>query len=56
MTLASYNSLVWCWYGRAVASVGEVDEARRASGRAIELERAGSYETDAPDLLQQLEG
>jgi tetratricopeptide (TPR) repeat protein len=52
--LAPRNSWAWCWLGKACASLGEVDEARAAFERALELERAGSFETDAEDLLRSL--
>ena len=43
-----------CWFGRAAAAIGEVDEARAAYERAIELTAAGADETDAPELLAAL--
>ena len=52
--LAPRNSWAWCWLGKACASLGEVNEARAAFERALELERAGSFETDAEDLLRSL--
>lgn len=45
-----------CWFGKAAAAIGEVEEARSAYLRAIELTEAGGDETDAPELLAELEG
>ena len=45
----------WCWYGKAAEAIGEVDEARSAYERAIEIEEAGGEETDAGELLDQLD-
>ena len=52
--LAPRNSWAWCWLGKACASLGELEEARAALHRAIELEEAGSFETDAPELLGEV--
>jgi hypothetical protein len=49
---ASWN---WCWLGKAAEAIGELEEARRAYERAIELEEAGGQETDAWELLKALE-
>jgi tetratricopeptide (TPR) repeat protein len=46
----------WCWLAKADAAIGEKEEARKACERAIELERAGGEETDAPELLAELGG
>ena len=46
----------WCWFGKAAAAVGEIGEARFAFEHAIELSEAGWDETDAPELLAELEG
>lgn len=54
--LAPRNSWAWCWFGKACASLGEVVEARAALERALELERAGSFATDAGELLRSLAG
>lgn len=43
----------WCWYGKAAEAIGELEEARRAYERAIELEDE-DQETDAPELLEAL--
>jgi tetratricopeptide (TPR) repeat protein len=52
--LCPKNSWAWCWLGKACAGKGEHEEARRAFERAIELEAAGSFETDAEELLEGL--
>jgi tetratricopeptide (TPR) repeat protein len=44
----------WCWFGKAAEAIGELDEARLAYGRAIELTTQGADETDAPELLAAL--
>jgi hypothetical protein len=44
----------WCWYGQAAEAVGQIEEARQAYARAVELEEAGAEETDAFDRLCQL--
>jgi tetratricopeptide (TPR) repeat protein len=44
----------WSWFAKAAAAIGELEEARRACERAIELTEAGSDETDAPELLAAL--
>ncbi len=45
----------WCWYGKACEAIGETAEARIAYERAIEIEDDGGEETDAPELLEQLD-
>jgi tetratricopeptide (TPR) repeat protein len=42
------------WLGKAAAAIGELEEARAAYERAIELTAAGAMETDAPSLLAEL--
>ena len=42
------------WLGKAAAAIGELDEARAAYERAIELTADGGMETDAPSLLAEL--
>lgn len=49
------NSWAWCWLGKACEALGDAGEARAAYRRAVMLEEAGSYETDAQDLLDALE-
>jgi len=44
----------WCWFGKAAQAIGELDEARLAYSRAIELTTHGGDETDAPELLRAL--
>ena len=52
--LAPAGAWNWCWYGKAAQAIGEIDEARRAYRRAIELEPS-DQETDAPELLADLD-
>jgi len=52
--LAPRNAWAWCWFGKACTSLGELHEARAAFERALELEEAGSFETDAEELLRSL--
>ena len=54
--LTPRNSWAWCWLGKACVSLGLDAEARAAFERAIELEEAGSFETDADELLAALHG
>jgi tetratricopeptide (TPR) repeat protein len=49
--LCPKNSWAWCWLGKACVGKNDHGEARRAFVRAIELEAAGSFETDAEELL-----
>ena len=53
--LAPHNSWSWLWLGRAAEAVGELDEAKSAYRRAIRREREGSFRTDAPERLRELE-
>jgi hypothetical protein len=53
--LAPHNSWSWLWLGRAAEAIGEVDEACSAYRRAIRREREGSFRTDAPERLRELE-
>lgn len=53
--IAPVGSWSWCWLGKAAAAIGEIDEARAAYERAIALTEAGSEETDAAELLAELE-
>jgi hypothetical protein len=53
--LAPHNSWAWLWLGRAAEAVGEIDEAMQAYRRAIRREREGSFRTDAPERLRELE-
>ena len=52
--LAPAGSWNWCWYAKAAQAIGEIEEARAAYLRAIELEPA-DQETDAADLLSELD-
>ena len=49
------NSWAWCWLGRASAAAGRTGEARTAYRRALALEADGALETDASELLDELE-
>jgi tetratricopeptide (TPR) repeat protein len=53
--IAPCYSWNWRWFGRAAEAMGELDEARRAYERAIALEDDGQDETDARDLLAELD-
>ena len=53
--LAPHNSWSWLWLGRSAEAIGELDEARTAYRRAIRREREGSFRTDAPERLRELE-
>ena len=46
--LAPAGSWNWCWYGKAAQAIGEIDEARAAYRRAIELERATTRRPTPP--------
>jgi tetratricopeptide (TPR) repeat protein len=48
------NSWAWCWLGHTCAALGELDEARSAYKRALELEDDGAEATDAGERLEQL--
>jgi tetratricopeptide (TPR) repeat protein len=52
--ISPVNSRTWCWFGKGAQAIGELDEARAAFARAIEIEGAGDDETDARELLEQL--
>ena len=45
----------WCWRGKAAHAIGESDEARSDYLRAIDLEHEGGEETDATELLADLD-
>jgi tetratricopeptide (TPR) repeat protein len=53
--IAPCGSWNWCWLGKAAEAVGETAEARAAYERAIELESNGDQESDASELLEQLD-
>lgn len=44
----------WVWFGKAAAALGARGEARDAYLRAIDLEETGAEETDAVELLAEL--
>jgi hypothetical protein len=52
---AGLHAWNWCWFGRAAHAIGELDEARAAYERAMELETEGDEETDTAELLEALE-
>ena len=55
--LAPRLAWAWSWYGKAAQAIGELDEARAAYERAIELEHDDPDEqTDAQELLDELGG
>ena len=45
----------WCWFGKCAEALGEIEEARAAYQRAVDLTDLGADETEAPDLLAALE-
>jgi tetratricopeptide (TPR) repeat protein len=53
--LVPTNAWAWCYVGQACAALGDTAEARAAYRRALVLEEAGSFETDAPELLEALD-
>lgn len=53
--IAPCGSWNWCWLGKAAAAVGESAEARAAYERALELEGDDDQETDAGELLEELD-
>lgn len=50
------NAWSWCWLGRACIALGELGEARTVLTTALEIETAGGDETDARELLAELDG
>lgn len=48
------NAWAWSWLGRASEEIGEPRQAIRCYRRALQLERQGSYETDAGERLREL--
>ena len=50
-----HSSWNWCWLGKAAAAIGETNEALRAYARAIELTDEGGDETDAVELIAELQ-
>jgi tetratricopeptide (TPR) repeat protein len=52
--LVPRNSWAWCWLGDACVGCGDLDEARKAYEEALQLERAGSFETNAEERLSAL--
>lgn len=52
--LAPQGPWPWCWLGKAALAVGEVEEARAAFERALQLEDEQGEETDAGELLAAL--
>ncbi len=53
--IAPYGAWNWCWLGKAAAAIGEIAEARAAFERAIELEAETGVETEAAELLAELD-
>jgi len=52
--LTPHNAWAWCWLGKAQEALGETAAARASYERALAAEEAGSFETDAADLLERL--
>lgn len=52
--LTPHNAWAWCWLGKACTGLGDLEEARNAYRRAIEIENRGGFETDAAELLREL--
>jgi tetratricopeptide (TPR) repeat protein len=52
--LTPYNAWAWCWLGKAQAALGETAAARSSYQRALEVEDASGFETDAAELLERL--
>jgi tetratricopeptide (TPR) repeat protein len=52
--LTPYNAWAWCWLGKAQAALGETAAARSSYERALEVEDASGFETDAAELLERL--
>lgn len=53
--IAPCNPWAWSYFGRAAEARGETAEARAAYERAIELEDGGREESDARELLAELD-
>jgi tetratricopeptide (TPR) repeat protein len=52
--IAPHGAWNWCWLGKAAEELAEVEEARRAYERAIELEERGNDVTEARERLEML--
>jgi tetratricopeptide (TPR) repeat protein len=52
--LTPHNAWAWCWLGKAQAALGETAAARSSYQRALEVEEASGFETDAAELLERL--
>lgn len=52
--LTPFNAWAWCWLGKAQAALGEIAAARASFERALEVEEASGFETDAAELLESL--
>jgi hypothetical protein len=53
--IAPAGSWNWCWFGKAAVAIGENKEAEDAFKRAIQLTAEGDLETEAPELLMDLQ-
>jgi tetratricopeptide (TPR) repeat protein len=54
--IAPHHPWNWVWRGKAEQALGDLDGARRSYERAVSLTEAGGEETDAPELLAELDG
>jgi hypothetical protein len=48
------NSWAWCWLGQACEALEDWEGAEYAYKQAIDTEKAGSFETNAPELLAEM--
>jgi tetratricopeptide (TPR) repeat protein len=53
--IAPHGAWNQCWYGKAAEAIGELDEARAAYQRALELEPEVGEETEAEEWLRALD-
>jgi len=53
--IVPHNGWAWTWLGRASEAIGEPRHAVRCYRRALRLERDGGFETDADELLRELQ-
>lgn len=53
--IASHGPWNWVWLGRCQSALGRFEQARGSYRKAIALSEAGAEETEAPELLAELE-